>query len=610
MLVDKILNIINGVDSEVMTENANKSAVTFSTQRDLIAGAVAKHIAKGRLLPHHLYEAHEQGLIHIHDLDYFPLMGYTNCCLINLKDMLDNGFHMNGVKISTPKGIQTAMTLTSQIVMSVGSSQYGGMSFNRFDEVMAPYVTKSYNKWCILGREIGVEDIDNFARQRVRKEVYDACQTLEYQLNSMTCTSGQVPFVSVNFGLGLSWEAKLIQEMILQVRYEGIGEDKITAIFPKLIYSIRDGVNHKKSDPNYDIKQLALQCSAKRMYPDILNYDQVVEKTGSFKSSMSCRSFLSAWNNEEGELQHSGRTNLGVQTLNLPMIAVESGGDLNKFWKMLDNGLDLCKQCCDFRLEVLSKTQAKNAPTLYMEGALMRLQPEDYVLDHLLKRGSSISIGYIGLNEMVNALFGAENHILDSKTKTDFALSVVQYISNYVNKIKIETGIGYSVYATPSESQCYRLRNAIYNKFGIIEGVTDKEYLTNSFHLEAGKQTDPYTRMLFEANFIQYSAGGFISYSELPDMTRNIEALENLWDFSYKVTPYYAINCPSDKCLGCGFEGELLNKSKGFVCPKCGNSDAGTLYAVRRVSGYLGNPAQRPFNKGKITEVKDRVKNS
>ena len=259
---------------------------------------------------------------------------------------------------------------------------------------------------------------------------------------------------------------------------------------------------------------------------------------------------------------------------------------------------------------MLSKTQAKNAPTLYMEGALMRLHPEDYVLPNLLKRGSSISIGYIGLNEMVNSLFGTKQHILEGEDKNIFALKVLQYINNYVDRIKKDTGIGYSVYATPSESQCYRLRNAIYNKYGVIDGVTDKEYLTNSFHLEAGKEADPYTRMLFEANFIQYSAGGFISYSELPDMTRNIEALENLWDFSYNVTPYYAINCPSDKCLECGFEGELLNKSKGFVCPRCSNSDTTTLYAVRRVSGYLGNPAQRPFNKGKTSEVIDRVKNS
>ncbi|CAH9012018.1 putative anaerobic ribonucleoside triphosphate reductase [Vibrio phage 424E50-1] len=609
LLEDKILDIVLQKDEDTATDNANKDSNVFSTQRDLIAGAAAKHIAEHHLIPKHLMKAHSEGLIHCHDLDYFPLMGYTNCCLVDLQDMLENGFSMNGVKIETPKGIQTAMTLASQIVMAVGSQQYGGISFNRLDEVLETYVTMSYLKWLRIAENAEIPDKLSFAESRVRKEVYDACQTFEYQVNSMTCTSGQSPFISVGFGLGTSWEARLIQEMILKVREEGIGGDKMTAIFPKLLYSIKEGINRKPQDINYDIKQMALACAAKRLYPDILNYDKVVEITGSFKASMGCRSFLSEWKDSQGNLKHSGRCNLGVTTLNLPMIAVESKTNIEKFWELLNEGLELCKQFCEFRLEVLSKTKARQAPTLFMQGALLRLEAEEYVLPHLLDKGSSISIGYIGLNEMVNAMFGEDTHIFEDKLKKSFALEVLSYINNYVNNLKEKHGIGYSVYATPSERQCYRLCKCVEDKFGVVVGVTDKEYFTNSFHLEANKQTDPYSRMLFEAEFVTYSSGGFISYGEFPEMTKNLEALEDVWDFSYEVTPYYAVNVPSDKCLECSFEGELRNTSKGFVCPKCNNSDQMKLYAIRRVSGYLGSPAQRPFNLGKSKEVKNRVKN-
>ena len=605
-LVKNILSVAQCDNEEVMSANANKNATVFSTQRDLFAGEVAKYIAHNYLLPKHLSEAHHNGSIHIHDLDYFPLSGQTNCCLVNLQDMLENGFKMNDVEITTPTNINTAMTLASQIVMAVASSQYGGISFDRLDEVLAPYVSKSYLKYVREGSQEGVNDVDGYSLRKVRKAVYDSCQTFLYQVNSMTCTSGQSPFISVGFGLGTSWEAKLIQEMILQVQIDGLGKNHVTPIFPKLIYSVKDGVNHKPEDPNYDIKQLALECSSKRLYPDILNYDKTVEVTGSFKASMSCRSFLSPWYNEQGELQHSGRTNLGVQTINLVMIGLESNKDFDKFWNILDERINLAKEMCEYRLEVLSKVQAKSAPILYTEGALMRLDPEDYVLPHLLERGSSISIGYIGLNELANSMFDNETHLFDSEEKQKFTLDVLKYLDNKIKQFKDETGVGYSTYATPSESQCKRLRDKCVEKFGIIQGVTDKEYFTNSFHLEAGKQADPYSRMEFEAQYIPHSNGGFISYSELPDMRRNIEALENLWDFSYNVTPYYAINTPADQCFECSFEGTMTSTSKGFVCPSCDNADQDKMYVVRRVSGYLGNPNKRPFNKGKLTECKDR----
>lgn len=607
-LVENILKVVGCEDEELMSANANKDATVFSTQRDLIAGEAAKYIAHEVLLPKHISKVHKEGLIHVHDLDYFPLSGMTNCCLINLKDMLDNGFKMNEVEIESPTNINTAMTLASQIVMAVASCQYGGISFNRFDEILGIYVIKSFNKYLIEAEELEIPDKLRYAKRKIRKAVYDACQTFEYQVNSMTCTSGQSPFISVGFGLGTSWEEQLIQEMILQVRINGLGKNKSTAIFPKLIYSLKNGVNLNKGDPCYFIKQKALECSSKRLYPDILNYDKVVEITGSFKASMGCRSFLSDWKDESGASYHSGRTNLGVSTLNLPMIALESTS-VEEFWNNLSDGIMLAKEVCEYRLERLKSVQAKSAPILYTEGALMRLQPEDYIYNHLISRGSSLSIGYIGLNETVNTLIDDTDHLFDSEEKQKLSLDIIKFIYEMVEGFKKDSGIGYSVYATPSESQCKRLRDCAAEKFGIVQGVTDKEYFTNSFHLEAKKQTDPYSRMMFESQYIPYSSGGFISYSELPDMRKNLEALEDLWDFSYNTIPYYAINTPADKCYECNFEGTMECKSKGFVCPSCGNSDQGRMNVIRRVSGYLGNPNTRPFNKGKSKECEDRVTN-
>lgn len=608
-LIDKVLKVANAKDEETLTDNANKNGEVFSSQRDLIAGTVCKYLAHNHMLPKHLSDAHIKGIIHIHDLDVAPLMPQTNCSLVNLKDMFEHGFIMNNTSIETPKSISTAMTLASQVVMAVGSCQLGGISFNRFDETMETYVTHSYMKLLTEAEEWNIPDKLGYAKRKIRKEVYDACQCFEYQVNSMTCTSGQSPFISIGYGLGMTWEARLVQEMMMKVRIDGLGKEKLTSIFPKLIFSIKDGVNLKPTDPNYDIKQIALECSSKRLYPDIENYDQIVKVTGGFKSSMSCRSFLGYCENKEGNEFYDGRTNLGVQTLNLPMIAVKSARCKEVFYKELDKGLDLIKQVCEYRLDYLSKVQAKQAPILYTEGALMRLSPEEYVLPHLLEQGASISIGYIGLNEVANFMFPDNPHMFDCPVKTEFCLDVLKYIDSTVRKWKEEEGIHYSCYATPSESQCKRLRDCIEEKYGIIKGVTDKEYLTNSFHLEAVKQTDPYSRMEFEAQFIPHSSGGFISYGEFPDMTKNIEALENVWDFSYNITPYYAINCPSDKCFECGYRGEMENRSKGYACPRCGNSDHKRLYVIRRVSGYLGNPHSRPFNEGKSAEVANRIKN-
>ena len=607
--LDKIMNVVACQDEETMTDNANKQATLFSTQRDLIAGIVGQEIAHKRMLPKHLSELHKKGIIHIHDLQYFPMQGMTNCCLLDIKGMLETGFRINDIDIETPRGIHTAMTLATQILMAVGSSQYGGVSFDRFDETMGVYVLKSFNKLLTKAEKYNIPNPIEFAKTEIRKEVYDACQCLVYQLNSLTCTSGQSVFVSIGFGLGLNWEERLVQEMLLQVQLDGIGEKHLTPVFPKLIFTQKDGVNLKKTDPNYDIKQLALKCSAKRMYPDLLNYDQVVKVTGGFKASMSCRSFLSYWEDENGVETYSGRCNLGVQTLSLPYIALMASKDLDKFWNLLDEHLEYAKEACEWRLNILANTKAESAPILFTEGGLLRCEPEEYVLPHLINKGASISIGYIGLMETVNALLGNETHIYDDHSKKDLALDILKHIDKRIKQFKEESGIGYSVYSTPSESQCKRLRDCAIETFGVVDGVTDKEYFTNSFHLEPTKQTDAYSRMMYEAEFIPFTSGGFISYGEFPDMNKNLEALEDVWNFSYNTTPYYGVNCPSDKCFECNFEGELLMKSKGFVCPSCGNSDQTELSALRRVSGYLSCPNLRKWNKGKYTEAMERIKN-
>jgi ribonucleoside-triphosphate reductase len=409
--------------------------------------------------------------------------------------------------------------------------------------------------------------------------------------------------------MGESWEATLIQKAILQVRIDGLGKDKTTAIFPKLVFGIKDGLNHKPSDPNYEVKELALECASKRMYPDVLNYDKTVEITGGYKAPMGCRSFLAYHEDESGKEFYAGRNNLGVVSLNLPKYAVEAQGNMTRFLEILDSNIWIAHKALQYRLERLSTVQAKSAPIMYMEGALgLRLAPEEYVLPHLLERGASISMGYIGLEEAANAMFGTDTHILDSKEKQTFALGILKILASKAAFWKKEENIGYSIYATPSESLCNRFCKAIVQTHGEIAGVTDKGYLTNSFHLDVLKETDPYSKAEFEAQFIPYSSGGHISYAEQPSLITNPKALEMLWDFSYGVTPYYAVNMPIDKCFECGFEGEFTCSSEGFVCPSCGNSNPEKCSVTRRVCGYLGNPGTRPFNEGKQSEMTKRVK--
>ncbi|EGQ9310302.1 anaerobic ribonucleoside-triphosphate reductase [Vibrio vulnificus] len=607
-LTREIEGLIEESNVDLINENANKDGKVIPTQRDLLAGIVAKHYAKTHILPRDVVQAHDEGDIHYHDLDYAPFFPMFNCMLIDLKGMLTHGFKMGNAEIDTPKSISTATAVTAQIIAQVASHIYGGTTINRIDEILEPYVNASYEKHLKIAQEWDIHNPEGFAIARTEKECYDAFQSLEYEVNTLHTANGQTPFVTFGFGLGTSWASKLIQQSILKNRIAGLGKNRKTAVFPKLVFAIKDGLNHKPTDPNYDIKQLALECASKRMYPDILNYDKVVEITGSFKTPMGCRSFLGTYE-ENGELIHEGRNNLGVVSLNLPRIALKADGDEEKFYALLDEKLKLARRALETRISRLENVKARVAPILYMEGACgVRLKADQPIADIFKHGRSSISLGYIGIHETINALFGNQTHVYDDNELREKALNIVKRMKSAVEAWTEETGYGFSLYGTPSENLCSRFCRIDTKEFGVIEGVTDKGYYTNSFHLDVEKKVNPYDKIEFEMPYPEISSGGFICYGEFPNMQKNVEALENVWDYSYSKVPYYGTNTPIDECYECGYTGEFDCTSKGFTCPKCGNHDSSKVSVTRRVCGYLGSPDARPFNFGKQEEVKRRVK--
>ncbi|GGA92010.1 anaerobic ribonucleoside-triphosphate reductase [Agarivorans gilvus] len=604
----EIRGLVEQSNAALLNENANKDSKVIPTQRDLLAGIVAKHYAKTHLLPRDVVQAHEAGEIHFHDLDYAPFFPMFNCMLIDLEGMLTGGFKMGNAEIETPKSISTATAVTAQIIAQVASHIYGGTTINRIDEILAPYVQKSYDKHLAIAERWNIADAEAYAKAQTEKECHDAFQSLEYEVNTLHTANGQTPFVTFGFGLGSCWASRLIQRSILENRIAGLGKNAKTAVFPKLVFAIKDGLNHKKGDPSYDIKQLALECASKRMYPDILNYDKVVEVTGSFKTPMGCRSFLGQYE-EEGKEIHDGRNNLGVVSINLPRIAIEAKGDEQRFFELLDQRLSVAKLGLDSRISRLKGVKAKVAPILYMEGACgVRLDAEDDVSTIFENGRASISLGYIGLHETVNALYGNDEHVYDNKQLQQKAIGIVTALKQATLRWEKESGYAFSLYSTPSENLCDRFCRLDAKKFGVIEGVTDKGYYTNSFHLDVEKKVNPFDKIDFEQPYPAVSSGGFICYGEYPNLQHNTDALEDVWDYSYSRVPYYGTNTPIDECYECGFTGEFNCTSKGFECPSCGNSESSKVSVTRRVCGYLGSPDARPFNYGKQEEVKRRVK--
>lgn len=595
-------------DQTVVNENANKDSDVFNTQRDLTAGIVGKSIGL-KMLPSHVANAHQKGDIHYHDLDYHPYTPMTNCCLIDFKGMLNNGFKIGNADVESPKSIQTATAQISQIIANVASSQYGGCSADRIDELLAPFAERNYEKHLADAQEWieGEERQKAFARKKTKKDIFDAMQSLEYEINTLFTSNGQTPFTSLGFGLGTNWFEREIQRAILQIRINGLGIEKRTAIFPKLIFTIKRGVNAQPTDPNYDIKQLALECATKRMYPDVLNYDKIVELTGSFKVPMGCRSFLQGWKDEQGEEVNVGRMNLGVVTLNLPRISLEAQGSQEKFWQILNERLAIVKDALVYRVERVKEAKPANAPILYMYGAFgKRLATQDAVDELFKNKRATVSLGYIGLYEVASAFYGGAWE--DNQEAKNFTLDILKELKKNADNWGNEYGYHFSVYSTPSESLTDRFCRLDTEKFGIVENITDKEYYTNSFHYDVRKNPTPFEKLDFEKDYPKYCSGGFIHYCEYPMLQQNPKALEAVWDYAYDKVGYLGTNTPIDHCYACGFEGDFHPTERGFECPECGNHDPKTCDVVKRTCGYLGNPQARPMVHGRHKEISSRVK--
>ncbi|HEK9097466.1 anaerobic ribonucleoside-triphosphate reductase [Streptococcus equi] len=602
--IDKLIH----KDQTVVNENANKDSDVFNTQRDLTAGIVGKSIGL-KLLPPHVANAHQKGDIHYHDLDYSPYTPMTNCCLIDFKGMLANGFKIGNAEVESPKSIQTATAQISQIIANVASSQYGGCTADRIDEFLAPYAELNFKKHMADAEKWVIEELrESYAFEKTKKDIYDAMQSLEYEINTLFTSNGQTPFTSLGFGLGTSWFEREIQKAILTIRINGLGSEHRTAIFPKLIFTVKRGLNLEPDSPNYDIKTLALECATKRMYPDMLSYDKIIELTGSFKSPMGCRSFLQGWKDEQGQDITSGRMNLGVVTMNLPRIAMESNGDMDKFWELFNERLHICKDALVYRVERVKEATPANAPILYQYGAFGKRLAKTGNVDELFNnRRATVSLGYIGLYEVATVFYGGQwEHNQEAK---DFTITIVKEMKKACETWSDEYGYHFSVYSTPSESLTDRFCRLDTDKFGVVADITDKEYYTNSFHYDVRKNPTPFEKLDFEKDYPAAGAsGGFIHYCEYPVLQQNPKALEAVWDYAYDRVGYLGTNTPIDKCYECHFEGDFTPTERGFTCPNCGNNDPKTVDVVKRTCGYLGNPQARPMVNGRHKEISARVK--
>ena len=608
---ESILGIIKNQNKEVAEENSNKNAMLASTQRDYIAGEVSKDLTKRILLPEKITKAHEEGIFHFHDMDYF-LQPIFNCCLINIGDILDNGTVMNGKLIESPKSFQVACTVMTQVIAAVASNQYGGQSVDISH--LGKYVRKSYDKFKKelekeFGDELSKEMIEKIAKQRLKKEISAGVQTIQYQINTLMTTNGQSPFVTVFLNLVegdpyIEENAMVIEEIIRQ-RYEGIKNEKgvyITPAFPKLVY-VLDEHNCLKGGKYDYLTKLAVKCSAKRLYPDYISAKKMRENyEGNVFSPMGCRSFLSPWKDENGNYKFEGRFNQGVVSINLPQVAIVADGDEDKFWKILDERLELCKEALMCRHYALLGVTADTSPIHWKYGAIARMQSGEKI-DKLLYGGySSISLGYIGFYEMTKLMKGVSH---TDPVGHEFALRVMKHLRETVDRWKKETNIGFALYGTPAESLCYRFARIDKEKYGEIKDITDKGYYTNSYHVDVREEIDAFQKLSFESEFQKLSSGGAISYIEIPNMRHNLKALEDVVKFIYDNIQYAEFNTKSDYCHCCGYDGEIIiNDNLEWECPNCGNKDKNKMNVTRRTCGYLG---ENFWNVGKTKEIKSRV---
>ncbi len=608
---ESILKLIRNENKELAEENSNKNTMLASTQRDYIAGEVSRDLTNRLLLPEDISKAHQEGILHFHDADYF-IQPIFNCCLINIGDMLDNGTVMNGKMIESPKSFQVACTVVTQIISTVASNQYGGQSVDLIH--LGKYLRKSYEKFKNAlekkyKNKMSEDLIEEIVQDRLKYELKSGIQTIQYQINTLMTTNGQAPFVTLFLHLEKDdpyiKENAMIIEEVLRQRYEGIKNEAgvyVTPAFPKLVYVLDDFNNLTGGEYDY-LTELAVKCSAKRMYPDYISAKKMRENyEGNVFSPMGCRSFLSPWKDENGNYKFEGRFNQGVVSINLPQVAIIANGDENKFWKLLDERLELCKKALMCRHNALVGTTSDISPIHWQYGAIARLKKGEKI-DKLLYGGySTISLGYIGIYEMTKLMTG-ESHT--EPKGHEFATKVMKHLRETTDRWKKETNIGFALYGTPAESLCYKFAKIDKEKFGTIKDVTDKGYYTNSYHVDVREKIDAFDKLKFESEFQKISSGGAISYIEIPNMQNNIEALRSVVKFIYDNIQYAEFNTKSDYCHVCGYDGEIkINEDNEWECPNCGNKDHSKMTVVRRTCGYLG---ENFWNAGKTKEIKQRV---
>ena len=608
---ESILSLLRNENQELAEENSNKNTMIAATQRDYIAGEVSRDLTRRMLLPEHISKAHDEGAIHFHDADYF-IQPIFNCCLINIGDMLDNGTVMNGKLIESPKSFQVACTVATQIIACVASNQYGGQSVDL--RHLGKYLRRSKEKFrkhiaYECAGQVDKATMERLVNDRLRDELKSGVQTIQYQINTLMTTNGQSPFVTLFLNLQeddpyLEENAMIVEEVLRQ-RLEGIKNEKgvyITPAFPKLVY-VLDEHNCLKGGKYDYITELAVKCSAKRMYPDYISAKKMRENyEGNVFSPMGCRSFLAPWKDENGNYKFEGRFNQGVVSLNLPQIGILSGGDETKFWEILEQRLQLCYEALMCRHNALKKVKADSSPIHWRYGAIARL-PKGASIEPLLYGGySSISLGYIGLYEVTKLVKGVSH---TQPEGTEFAQKVMNRLRKACDDWKKETNIGFALYGTPAESLCYRFARIDKERFGSIPDVTDKGYYTNSYHVDVREPIDAFDKFTFESQFQKISTGGCISYVEIPNMRHNLEALKDVVRFIYDNIQYAEFNTKSDYCQVCGFDGEIIiNDDNQWECPACHNTDRTKMNVTRRTCGYLG---ENFWNVGKTKEIKARV---
>lgn len=605
---DEIIGLLNQTNIDVMDENSNKNPIIASTQRDLIAGEVAKDIAKRKLIPADLVEAHESGAIHIHDLDYL-IQPIFNCCLVDMKDMLDKGTVVNEKMIETPKSFQVACNVMTQIIAQIASNQYGGQSINI--ACLSPYLEKSYKKNLMLASEIldNSDQAKKMADALTKRDLESGIQTIQYQINTLMTSNGQSPFVTLFMHTDendpyLDQTVEIIEE-ILKQRIQGIKNDQgvyVTPAFPKLIY-VLDENNINPDSKYFSLTTLAAKCTAKRMYPDYISAKKMRENyEGNVFAPMGCRAFLPPYKDKYGDYKFDGRFNMGVCTINLPQIGILAHGDEDLFFEILEKRLDLVKKVGLLRYEHLAKVTSDSSPIHFQHGAIARLKKHESIKPLLENGYATVTIGYIGIYEATKLTIG-ESHT--TKKGHDFAMKIMKMLNAKKEERSDKYGIAFAVYGTPAESLTHRFASIDKERFGDIEDVTDKGYYTNSFHVDVREHITVFDKFDFESEFQKLSTGGCISYAEIPNMNNNIEAVLTMIEYIYDHIQYAEFNTKSDYCGNCGYDGEiLLDDDNEWYCPNCGNHDRATLTVVRRTCGYLG---ENFWNEGRTKEIKARV---